>query len=120
MQKKKYSQEALEEFKKNILVKREKAMQELLFIKESIKNFGAKIQTENNNLENGPETIQKESLNQLALRQKKFIDQLDAALIRISNGTYGICTVTKQLIDKERLKAVPHTLYSIEGKNALK
>ncbi len=117
---KKYSTEALEDFKNNILKKRKKATQELIFIKTSIKNFGTKIQTENNNLENGPETFQKENLNQLALRQKKFIDQLDAALIRIANGTYGICMVTKELIDEKRLQAVPHTRYSMEGKNALK
>ena len=67
-------------------------------------------------LEDGAETIEKESLSQLAARQQKFINNLENALIRIKNSTYGICKVTGKLIPKERLKAVPHTMLSIEAK----
>ncbi|MEL6152540.1 MAG: TraR/DksA C4-type zinc finger protein, partial [Bacteroidota bacterium] len=67
-------------------------------------------------LEDGADTTEKESLSQLAGRQRKFIEQLEAALIRIKNGTYGVCIVTGQLIDKERLKAVPHTRHSLAAK----
>ena len=67
-------------------------------------------------LEDGAETSQKESVNELAARQQKFINNLSNALIRIKNGTYGLCKVTGKLIPKERLRAVPHTMLSIEAK----
>ena len=67
-------------------------------------------------LEDGSATLEKESINQLAARQKKFIDQLEAALTRIENKSYGICRVTGKLIPKERLMAVPHTTLSMEAK----
>ena len=60
--------------------------------------------------------MEKESLSQLAARQQKFINNLENALIRIKNGTYGICKDTGKLIDKKRLKAVPHATQSIEAK----
>ena len=67
-------------------------------------------------LEDGSESMAKEEAAQLASRQKKFIDQLENALIRIENKTYGICRVTGKLIPKERLRAVPHTTQSMEAK----
>ena len=67
-------------------------------------------------LEDGSDTLAKEEAGQLAARQKKFIEQLENALIRIENKTYGICRVTGKLIPKERLRAVPHTTQSIEAK----
>jgi RNA polymerase-binding transcription factor DksA len=67
-------------------------------------------------LEDGSATLEKESINQLAARQKKFIEQLEAALVRIENKTYGICRETGKLIQKERLRAVPHTTLSMEAK----
>ncbi len=67
-------------------------------------------------LEDGSATFEKEQVNQLAARQKKFIEQLEAALIRIENKTYGICRSTGKLIPKERLRAVPHTTQSMEAK----
>lgn len=67
-------------------------------------------------LEDGSESLAKEEAGQLAGRQKKFIEQLENALIRIENKTYGICRVTGKLIPKERLRAVPHTTQSIEAK----
>ncbi|RYE59205.1 MAG: TraR/DksA family transcriptional regulator, partial [Sphingobacteriales bacterium] len=63
-------------------------------------------------------TLEKESTHQLAGRQKKFIEQLEAALVRIANRTYGICRTTGKLIQKERLLAVPHTTQSVEAKMA--
>ena len=67
-------------------------------------------------LEDGSATMEKEQTNQLAARQKKFIEQLEAALMRIENKTYGICRSTGKLIPKERLRAVPHTTQSMEAK----
>ena len=67
-------------------------------------------------LEDGADTAEKEQLSQLAARQQKFINNLENALIRIKNGTYGICVDTGKLISKERLRAVPHTMHSIEAK----
>ncbi|MDN3548171.1 TraR/DksA family transcriptional regulator [Mucilaginibacter aquaedulcis] len=67
-------------------------------------------------LEDGSATYEKEQTNQLAARQKKFIEQLEAALIRIQNKTYGVCRSTGKLIPAERLRAVPHTTMSMEAK----
>jgi DnaK suppressor protein len=67
-------------------------------------------------LEDGSATLEKESINQMASRQKKFMDNLEAALVRIENKTYGICRETGKLIAKERLKAVPHATLSMEAK----
>jgi DnaK suppressor protein len=69
-------------------------------------------------MEDGSESLSREKLAQLAHRQRKFIQQLKAALVRIENKTYGICRVTGNKIAKERLKIVPHTTLSIEAKNA--
>lgn len=67
-------------------------------------------------LEDGSETLAKEEASSLALRQKKYVEQLENALKRIENKTYGICRVTGKLIPRERLLAVPHTTQSIEAK----
>lgn len=119
-EKTRYSDEELLEFKEIILKKLESARQELKYLTEQ-------MQTENENgtedtgstyktLEDGSSTLQKESLSQLAARQKKFIVNLEAALVRIENKTYGVCRVTGKLISKERLRAVPHTTMSIDAK----
>jgi RNA polymerase-binding transcription factor DksA len=71
-------------------------------------------------LEDGADTLERESMNQLAARQQKFVINLENALIRIKNGTYGVCVDSGKLISKERLKAVPHTMHSIEAKMAKK
>jgi DnaK suppressor protein len=68
-------------------------------------------------LEEGSDVLSKEETGQLAARQKKFIENLEAALVRIKNNTYGICRVTGKLIPKERLRVVPHATLSIEAKN---
>ena len=67
-------------------------------------------------LEDGSDSLAKEEAGQLASRQKKFIEQLENAMVRIENKTYGVCRVTGKLIPKERLRAVPHTTQSIEAK----
>ena len=67
-------------------------------------------------LEDGSATLEKEQINQLAARQKKFIENLEAALVRVENKTYGICRETGKLIQKERLRAVPHATLSMEAK----
>ena len=115
-----YSDEELVEFETIIKDKIEKAQNELNILKQSLNrshdggtgdtNVTSKV------LEDGAETSQKESVNELAARQQKFINNLSNALIRIKNGTYGICKVTGKLIPKERLRAVPHTMLSIEAK----
>ncbi len=119
-EKTRYSEDELKEFEELILEKLEKAKSELNFIKSSLNKtsetgigntFGT-VKT----LEDGAETAEKESLNQLAARQQKFIVNLDKALIRIKNGTYGICIDSGNLISKERLRAVPHTMRSIAAK----
>ena len=70
-------------------------------------------------LEEGSQVLSKEENSQLAARQQKFIRDLEAALVRIQNKTYGICRVTGKLIAKDRLKAVPHATLSIEAKNKM-
>ena len=119
-EKTRYSGEELEEFEILIKDKIEKAQNELNILKQSL-NRSDESGTGDTNvtskvLEDGAETSQKESVNELAARQQKFINNLSNALIRIKNGTYGICKVTGKLIPKERLRAVPHTMLSIEAK----
>jgi DnaK suppressor protein len=67
-------------------------------------------------MEDGADTAEKENLNQLAVRQQKFAKNLENALMRIKNGTYGVCIDSGKLISKERLRLVPHTQHSIEAK----
>jgi RNA polymerase-binding transcription factor DksA len=69
-------------------------------------------------MEEGAATLSREEVAQLAGRQEKFLRSLENALIRISNKSYGVCRVTGKLIQKERLKAVPHATLSIEAKQA--
>jgi len=119
-QKTKYTASELKEFEKLILKKTENAQKELDFIKESLQrsNLSGTDSTQGalKTLEDGADTMEKESLSQLAGRQQKFITNLEKALIRIKNGTYGICKDTGNLIDKKRLRAVPHATQSIEAK----
>jgi RNA polymerase-binding transcription factor DksA len=116
-----YSEEELKEFEALILRKLDKAREEYKILKETLNrnNDEGTDATSGGNtkvLEDGAETAEKENLSQLAARQQKYITNLENALIRIKNGTYGICSVTGKLIPKERLIAVPHTTQSIEAK----
>lgn len=116
-----YSDKDLVEFKELIKEKIEKAQHDLELIKSAYMN-------DHNNgtddtsptfkaFDEGSEVMSKESNSALAIRQEKFIRDLKNALIRIENKTYGVCRVTGKLINKERLKLVPHATLSIEAKN---
>lgn len=114
---KKYSAEELKVFERSIRAKLDKAHEELKTISSILSrqddNSGDPASSM---LEDSSEAAEKETLSQLAARQRKFISELEAALVRIKNGTYGICIVTGELIDKERLHAVPHTRHSLAAK----
>jgi RNA polymerase-binding transcription factor DksA len=115
-----YSDKDLEEFRAIIKDKIMRAEEDLALIESSYKNDS------NNGVEDtsptfkafeeGSETMSKEANVQLAIRQEKFIRDLKNALLRIENKTYGVCRVTGKLIQKERLKLVPHATLSIEAK----
>jgi DnaK suppressor protein len=115
-----YSEEELKEFETIINEKLTNAKKELAYIRESLsrKNDQGTDLTGSGHLslEDGAETAEKEHLNQMASRLQKFTAQLELAMIRIKNGTYGICIDTGKLIPKERLRAVPHTQHTIEAK----
>ncbi len=116
-----YSDEALKEFKVLIEDKIAKAKHDLELIRSAYMNDGNNGTDDTaptfKAFEEGSETMSKEANTQLALRQEKFIRDLKNALIRIENKTYGVCRVTGKLINKERLKLVPHATLSIEAKN---
>ncbi len=116
----KYSTKELTEFEVIINDKLSKAHNELNILKNSLSrnnDTGTDATAGTSKvLEDGAETIEKENLSQLAARQQKFITNLENALVRIKNGTYGICIKSGKLISKERLRAVPHTTLSIEAK----
>lgn len=120
-EKTRYSDAELQEFKAIILDKLAVAKEELGALTRTLSNSNANGTDDTagtyKTLEDGSATLEKEQTNQLAARQKKFIDNLEAALVRIENKTYGVCRETGKLIQKERLKAVPHTTLSIEAKN---
>ncbi|MET4081305.1 DnaK suppressor protein [Pedobacter sp. UYP30] len=115
-----YSDSELQEFKELILNKLKVAKAEFTSLTSSLSSPNANGTEDTSGayktLEDGSATMEKEQINQLAARQKKFIDNLEAALGRIENKTYGICRETGKLIQKERLRAVPHATLSMEAK----
>jgi DnaK suppressor protein len=123
-EKTRYSDEELAEFKQIILEKLDQAKKDYELLKSAI------TQSESNDtqdtsptfkvLEEGAATLSKEESGKLAQRQLKFIQHLQAALVRIENKTYGICRETGKLISKERLRAVPHATLSIDAKQRQK
>jgi len=118
-QKTKYNDAELAEFKKLIEEKISNARTELQELAETLSQAGSNgddAAIAGKTLEDGSATFEKEQTNQLAARQKKFIEQLESALGRIQNKTYGICRTTGKLIPAERLRAVPHTTQSMEAK----
>lgn len=121
MEKVRYSDQELNEFKRVIREKLEKAEKDLELLKETFandKNNGTDDTSPTfKAFEEGSDTMSKEANSQLASRQEKFIRDLKNALVRIENKTYGICRVTGSLISKERLMLVPHATLSIEAKN---
>lgn len=124
MQVKHYSDEELEEFREIINNK-------LKVARQSYNDAMATLSNKSNNtdadtaptyhvLEEGTEVIERENLIQKAQREYKFIQSLEAALVRIENKTYGIDRVTGELIPKDRLRLVPHATLSVATKNARK
>ncbi len=119
-ERKRYSEDDLKEFEVLISQKLEATRSELNYIKEALskRNDSGTDNTSGNSklLEDGADTSERENLSQLAARLQKFTNQLEYAMVRIKNGTYGICVDSGKLIPKERLRAVPHTQQTIEAK----
>ena len=120
-EKTRYTDAELAEFKALIMDKLGKAQIDYEIYKSSItQSDGNDTQDTSPTfkvLEEGAATLSKEEAGKLAQRQQKFIQHLQAALVRIENKTYGICRETGKLIAKERLRAVPHATLSIDAKN---
>lgn len=120
MEKTRYSDQELLEFKDIINNKLAVAREEFQTLQKNLRdgNENGTDSTNNNylTLDDGADTFEKENTTQLAARLMKFIQNLEAALVRIENKTYGLCKTTGKLIPKERLRAVPHTTQSIEAK----
>ena len=108
-----YSDAELAEFKDLILKKLDTAKKELAYLQ------GLITRKDEGDMEDGSMSMEREQLSQMASRQITFIDHLEKAMMRIENKTYGICRVTGKLIDKARLRAVPHATLSIEAKQLM-
>lgn len=119
-EKTRYSDAELNEFRILIMEKLEAAKQDYDLLKASLMNADGNDVTDTSPtfkvLEEGAATLSKEEAGRLAQRQMKFIQSLQAALVRVENKTYGVCRETGKLIPKERLRAVPHATLSIEAK----
>ena len=117
-----YGDNDLKEFKSIIDSKLKEAKEDLVLLKGSLSHKDENGTDDTgrsfNMMEDGSETLMREEMAQLAARQEKFIKNLENALIRISNKSYGVCRVTGKLINKARLKLVPHATLSIEAKKA--
>lgn len=121
-EKSRFSDDDLIEFKEIIDNKLVEADEDLQILKNSLSHKDDHGTDDTgrsfNMMEDGSDTLSREEMAQLALRQEKFITSLKNALIRIENKTYGVCRATGKLIRKERLRLVPHATLSIEAKNA--
>ncbi len=114
-----YSDEELAEFKELILERLARARKDLELLNEHVAGKGNNADDTAPTfkiLEEGSNVLSKEENSQLAARQYKYIQNLENALIRIENKTYGVCRMTGKLIPKERLRAVPHATLSVEAK----
>jgi len=117
-----YSDSELQEFKDIILKKLDAAKKELTYLQGLITRrdeSGDLDEGRYMTMEDGSVSMEREQLSQLASRQITFIDHLEKALVRVENKTYGICRVTGNLIDKARLRAVPHATLSMEAKSGM-
>lgn len=114
-----YSDAELEEFRELINEKLAKANEEIQYYKDSIDKLREASEGDHSSfdMEDGSSGMEKERLMSNLERQRKFAGGLEKALIRIENKTYGICRETGKLIQKERLKIVPHATLSMEAKN---
>jgi len=113
-----YSDEELEEFKTLIEQKLEKAKEQLDFYLTQLGEMNENQESKIKGLDDGIGTVEIERMNTLAARQRKHIQHLQNALLRIKNKVYGVCRVSGKLISKERLKAVPHATLSIHAKQS--
>ncbi len=120
LKKTRFNEEELEEFRQIIINKLDKARSDLKLLTEALSNEDENGTNDTSPtfkvLEEGYQVLSKEENGRLAARQQKFINNLENALIRIENKTYGICRATGKLIAKERLRIVPHATLSIEAK----
>jgi RNA polymerase-binding transcription factor DksA len=120
LKKTRFTEEELEEFRQIIINKLDKARSDLKLLTEALSNEDENGTNDTSPtfkvLEEGYQVLSKEENGRLAARQQKFINNLENALIRIENKTYGICRATGKLIAKERLRIVPHATLSIEAK----
>jgi DnaK suppressor protein len=117
-EKERYNKTELAEFRQIIMDKLAIARREFEILRNALKQESERGGDGNRslNFEDGAETFEKENMNLLAGRQLKFINSLEGALVRIENGTYGVCRTTGKLIPAARLRAVPHTTQTIEAK----
>ena len=117
-----YSDEELEEFRvliENKIAEAKKSMEVYQEAYNGTGNDTMDTAPSFKNMEDGNQVLSKEENSRLAGRLDKYIANLEAALVRIENKTYGVCRVTGKLIPKERLKLVPHATLSVEGKNLI-
>ena len=121
-EKNRYADAELDEFRAIIEKKLSEAKDDLLVLKGSLSHkddHGTNDTSRSfNMMEDGAETLMREENAQLAARTEKFITNLEHALIRIKNKTYGVCRKTGKLINKDRLRLVPHATLSIEAKKS--
>ena len=115
--KNRYSDEELEEFKKLIDCKLVKAKGSLVFCKSMLESNDVDHAQGFKRLEDAADAVSKEEIGKLIKHHQNFISHLEDALVRIENKTYGICVETGELINKDRLRAVPHAKLSISAKN---
>lgn len=111
-----YSAKELAEFDKIVIDKISLAKEQLEFYVKQISEIGESADNKIKGLDDGTSTVESERLYTMASRQRKLIQHLENARLRIQNKVYGICRETGKLISKERLKAVPHATLSIEAK----
>ncbi len=114
-----YSSEELKEFERIVQQKLDKAQEQLEYYLGQLKSMHDNDDVKVKGLDDGTTAQELERISTYALRQRKLIEHLEKAQMRIKNGTYGICRQTGKLISKERLKAVPHATLSIEAKNKM-
>jgi DnaK suppressor protein len=111
-----YSKAELDEFRQIILAKLDDSKAEYKRLKNSLKEFSGNSADSFNFTEYGNESREKEQVEILMARQKKFADKLEKALFRIEAGSYGVCRITGELIPKERLRVVPHATTTVQAK----
>jgi len=111
-----YSDAELDEFRVLIEGKKAKAEQQLQYYLTQLSDMAENADAKIKGLDDGITTMENETTSNMAARQRKLIQHLENALIRIQNKAYGVCRETGKLISKERLRAVPHATLSIQAK----